>query len=88
MYDPQFVMILHLMQIRAEEARRWAGTERMLREAGLDRRVWPSWQVRKRLLVRAGAWLVAIGQGLQLRYQPETPSLEGMGMGRPEAAQP
>jgi hypothetical protein len=88
MYDPQFVMTLHLVQMRAEEARRWAGTERMLREAGLDRRVWPSWQVRKRLLVRAGAWLVTAGHWLQLRYQPEAPSLKGKGIGRAEAAQP
>jgi hypothetical protein len=88
MYDPQFVMSLHLMQMRAEEARQWAGTERMLREAGLDRRVWPSWQVRKRLLVRAGTWLVTAGQGLQLRYQPEAPSFKGKGIGRHEAAQP
>jgi hypothetical protein len=85
MYDPQFVMTLHLMQLRAEEARRWAGTERMLREAGLDQR---SWQVRKRLLVRAGAWLVTIGQGLQLRYRPQAPSFGGRGIGGNEAAQP
>lgn len=88
MYDPQFVMTLHLMQIRAEEARLWAGTERMLRQAGLERQVRPSWQGRKRLLVRAGAWLVTVGQELQLRYQPEAPSLKGEGIGRAEAAQP
>jgi hypothetical protein len=88
MYDPHFVMTLHLMQMHAEEARRWAGNERMLQQARLERRVRPSWQGRKRLLARAGAWLVTVGHELQLRYQPETSSLKGKGIGRPEAAQP
>jgi hypothetical protein len=88
MYDPQFVMTLHLMQMRAEEARRWAGTERMLREAGLDRRVWPYWQVCRRLLVQAGAWLVRLGQRPQLRHQPDAPSSKGTAIGSREAARP
>ena len=87
MYDPQFAMILHLMQAHAEEARRWAGSERMLRQASLKRRVRPSLQGRKRLLVRAGAWLVTVGQEIQLRYQPDSASLKGEGIGRAEAAQ-
>ncbi len=88
MYDPWFAMTLHLMQTHVEEARRWAGNERLLRQARLERRVRPSRQGRKQLLVRAGAWLVTVGQELQLRYQPETPSLKGKAIGSPEGAQP
>ena len=88
MYDPQFGLTLRLMQMRAEEARKWAGSERMLWEAGLDRRAWPSWRVCWQLLVRAGAWLVTVGQGLKLRFQPEAPSFRGKGIGRRKPAQP
>jgi hypothetical protein len=86
MYDLHFAMVLHLMDMRAEEARRWAETEHMLREAGLDQRAWPSWQGHRLLLVRAGAWLVTVGQRLQLHFQPEAPSFEGKGIGGREAA--
>jgi hypothetical protein len=88
MYDPQVVMVLYLMDMRAEEARRWAEIEQMLREAGRDQRARPSWQGHRLLLVRAGAWLVTVGQRLQLHFQPEAPSFEGKGVGRREAARP